>query len=252
MRFAVIGPGRAGLSLRAALVDRGWQAVRTLGRGDDLGAAAADVDVVFLAVPDRHIAAVAAEIRPGPAAVVHLSGAKTLEVLLPHDRRASLHPLVSLPDPTTGAARLVANAVFAVAGDPVAGHTVAALGGRAIEVPDEQRALYHATAAVAANHLVALAAQVERLAERAGVPATAYWELMDRTLDNVAAHGAAAALTGPAARGDRATIEAHLTAVGDHERSLYLALSDAAAELAGQDATRPGPVGQDQAAPEAQ
>jgi len=104
-------------------------------------------------------------------------------------------------------------------------------------VPDDRRAVYHAAAAVAANHLVALCGQVERLAAAAGVPAAAYWELMALTLDNVRAAGAAAALTGPAARGDLATVAAHLAAVDPAEHRLYLALADAAAHLA----SRPPP-----------
>jgi predicted short-subunit dehydrogenase-like oxidoreductase (DUF2520 family) len=87
---------------------------------------------------------------------------------------------------------------------------------------------------VAANHLVALCAQVERLAARVGVPVDAYWDMMAATLDNVAAHGPGAALTGPAARGDRATLARHIAAIGPTEEALYRVLSNAAAELAGQ------------------
>ncbi|MEM9562232.1 MAG: DUF2520 domain-containing protein [Actinomycetota bacterium] len=236
MRFRVIGPGRAGSSMADALVQRGWSDLGRLGRVDDHAGAGLDVDVVIVAVPDDAIAAVAAAVTPGSACLVHLSGAATLDRLAPHRRRASVHPLVSLPDPVVGARRLKAGATFAVAGDVAATDIVDALGGTAIEVPDERRAVYHAAAAVAANHLVALCAQVERLADAAGVPTSAYRELMARTLDNVAAGGAAAALTGPAARGDLTTVAAHLDAIDRAEHDLYLALADAAAALAG----RPG------------
>ena len=233
MRFRVVGPGRAGLSFSRALSASGWIDVGVLGRGDDVGDAAADVDVVLIAVPDDAIAEVARSIEPGSAAVVHLSGAKSLSVLEPHVRRASVHPLVSLPDSETGAARLKAGATFAVAGDPVAQRIVSALEGRPITVVEELRPLYHAAASVAANHLVVLCAQVERLAVAAGVPPEAYWELMASTLGNVATVGATAALTGPASRGDVATIGAHLAAMDREEHELYLALADAAAKLAG-------------------
>jgi predicted short-subunit dehydrogenase-like oxidoreductase (DUF2520 family) len=57
---------------------------------------------------------------------------------------------------------------------------------------------------------------------------------MSNTLDNVAASGAANALTGPAARADWATIRAHLAALpSDHDRQLYRACCAAAARLAG-------------------
>ena len=92
---------------------------------------------------------------------------------------------------------------------------------------------YHATATIAANHLTALCAQVESLATDVGVPVDAYWTLMSTTLDNVAAVGPAAALTGPAARGDWDTIRAHLAALPtDDDRALYLALCGRAAQLA--------------------
>lgn len=240
MQFIVIGPGRAGASFATALAGRGWHCAGVLGRGDDIAGAAGAVDLVLLTVPDDRIASVAAAVSPGPAVVAHTSGAKSLDVLAPHQRRASLHPLVSLPDPVTGARRLVEGGVFAVSGEPgdrsVVEAAVAALGGRAVEVDDGARALYHATAAVAANHLVALCAQVERLARRAAVPVDAYWDLMATTLENVRTAGPLPSLTGPAARGDTSTIALHLEALPTDERTLYLALANEAARLAG----RPG------------
>jgi predicted short-subunit dehydrogenase-like oxidoreductase (DUF2520 family) len=231
----LIGPGRAGRSIAEALRRRGWT-VDLLGRGDRVEDAAQEVALVVLAVPDDAIAPVAARIRPAAGAVVlHLSGSRGLDVLDPHPRRGSLHPLASLPDPEVGADRLLAGCTFAVAGDPLARCLAESFGGRALEVPDDRRALYHAAASVAANHLVALAAQVERLAGAAGVPVEAYWPLMADALGNVARVGAAAALTGPAARGDHATVAAHLRALPAAERPLYLALATAAAQLAGRD-----------------
>jgi len=234
MEFRIIGPGRAGSSMRRALEQQGWRCLGSLGRRDDPADAADGVDLVILAVPDDAIAEVARSVRPGDAILIHLSGAATLDQLEPHERRASVHPLVSMPDPDTGAERLLAGAAFAVAGDPVAGDIVAILGGTAIEVAEQHRVIYHAAAAIASNHLVALCAQVERLAAAADVPASIYWELMARSLENVASVGAAAALTGPAARGDQATLAAHQVAIGPDETPLYLALADAAAALAGQ------------------
>lgn len=211
----------------------GWVSAGDLGRQDDVTNAGDGVDLVVIAVPDHSIAAVADAITPTDAVVIHLSGSRPLSDLDTHDRVGSLHPLVSLPDPETGAARMLAGAVFAVAGDPLVADLVAAFGGRAVAVSDENRTLYHATAAVAANHLVALCAQVERLAEVVGVPAEAYWALMSGALENVSEQGAARALTGPAARADWRTIADHLAALPSEERALYEVLSRRAAELAG-------------------
>ena len=232
MRSArIVGDGRAGRALAGALGAVGWTVDGPLGRGADLSYATRDVDVLVIATPDDTISAVAASIAPGDAVVLHLSGALGLDVLTTHPRRAALHPLAALPDAETGRRRLLDGCTFAVAGDPVAAAIVADLGGRAVEVPDDRRALYHATAVVAANHLVALAGQVERLAARVGVPVDAYWDLMAGALDNVRHLGPAAALTGPAARGDRATIEHHLAALPAEERPAYEAMSAEAVRL---------------------
>jgi len=138
---------------------------------------------------------------------------------------------MALPEPIIGAARLADNGWFAVAGDPLATDLALALGGRTFPVDDEQRALYHATAAVSANHLVTLLGQVERLAASAGVPVEAFFDLARGSFDDVVSQGAVRALTGPAARGDLATIEAHQAAIPDAERELYDALTDAASRL---------------------
>jgi predicted short-subunit dehydrogenase-like oxidoreductase (DUF2520 family) len=231
----VIGPGRAGGSLAGALRRRGWT-VDTRGRRSDLAGAADGVDLVVLAVPDDALADVAATVRPRPdVPLLHLSGSRGLEVLAPHERAGSLHPLMTLPDPVTGAERLLGGCTFAVAGDRAARRLVEVLGGRPITVSDATRPLYHAAAAVAANHVTVLAAQVERLAAAAGVPADAYWPMLRAAIDNVERVGAAAALTGPAARGDLGTVSAHLDALPVDERPLYRCLATAAAHLAGHD-----------------
>lgn len=226
----VIGPGRAGLALSRALAAAGWQVEAPLGRADDLADAAHGVDLLVLATPDAAIAEVAATVDPDPHAVLaHLAGSQGLAVLGRHPRRAALHPLVSMPSPEVGAQRLAAGASFAVAGDPPAAlalveEVVSDLGGRSFTVADDHRAAYHAAAAIASNHVVALLGQVERVAAQAGVPLDAYLDLVRGSIDNVAALGPAAALTGPAARGDWATIDAHRVALPDGEREAYDAL----------------------------
>ncbi|CAN5610764.1 hypothetical protein BH20ACT2_BH20ACT2_16610 [soil metagenome] len=228
----VIGPGRAGCSLAGTLGTVGWRTVGLLGRGDDLAGAAHGVDVLVVASPDAAIAEVAAAVEPDPGAVVvHLAGSLGLDVLARHPRRASLHPLVALPDAALGAERLLAGAWFAVAGDPVVATMVAELGGRALDVAEEHRVAYHAAACIASNHLVALLGQVERVAAAAGVPLGAYLDLVRTTVDNVAVHGAAAALTGPVARGDQATVERHRAAIDRSELAAYDAMVDATRRL---------------------
>jgi predicted short-subunit dehydrogenase-like oxidoreductase (DUF2520 family) len=229
----IIGPGRAGTSLAAALAAHGWDVVGFVRRGDDLRHAADGVDVLVIATPDDAIAEVAAAIVPrADTTVMHLSGSLGLEALHPHPRRAALHPLVPLPNAAVGADRLAGGVTFAVAGDPVAAHMAASLNGRVVEVADGERAAYHAAACIAANHVVALLGQVERVAAEAGLDLEAFLPLTRAAVDDVAALGPRRALTGPAMRGDWATLSRHLDALPADERAGYQAGAALATRLA--------------------
>lgn len=230
----IIGPGRAGGALGGALERVGWTVEAPLRRGEDVRGAGTGVDLVVVATPDASIAEVAAAIAPTGAVIAHLAGSLGLDVLAPHERRAAVHPLVALPDAELGAARL-SGAWFALAGDPIAQRVAADLGGRWFEVADEDRAAYHAAAVVASNHLVALMGQVDRIAGSVGAPGEAYVALAAGALSNVAAVGPAAALTGPVARGDWATVRRHLAALDPSERAAYLAMAAEARRLVDDD-----------------
>jgi predicted short-subunit dehydrogenase-like oxidoreductase (DUF2520 family) len=213
-------------ALRAA---GGYTVMGAYGRGRALSGAAGGVDVLVIATPDGSVADVAAQVTPNPEAVVlHLSGSLGLDVLDPHPRRASLHPLVPLPNPEIGAVRLRSGVTFAVAGDPAATRLAEALGGHPVEVADELRANYHTAATVAANHLVALLGQVERIAATAGLPLSAFAGLIRAAAEDGLALGPRPALTGPASRGDWATLDRH--------RSVLGSMAGSRTELAGYDA----------------
>lgn len=232
-RVRIIGAGRAGGSFASALASVGWQVDGPIGRdAAAIAAAASDVDLVLICVGDGAVPDVAASIEPEPTCVVaHCAGSLGLDVLAPHERRAAVHPLVSLPNPTTGTERLRDDAWFATAGDGIADEVVDALGGRSFVIADEHRVEYHAAACIAANHLVALLGQVERIGAAAGAPFEAYLSLVRGAVDNVAELGPAAALTGPAARGDELTIARHLAAIDPSERDAYRAMADQARRL---------------------
>jgi len=198
-RCAIVGAGRLGHALAAALRDAGLEVEGPLGRG-----ARPEAPVVLLTVPDGEIRA-AAEATPAQL-IGHCSGATTLEVF--GDREGfSLHPLMTVTE---------GGASFAGAGCAVAGTSdralelarglAQALQMTAVEVTDEDRAAYHAAASIAANLLVTLEGAAERLAATAGVPRELLVPLARAALENWAANGAEQALTGPVARGDEATI----------------------------------------------
>ena len=215
-RCAIVGAGRLGHALVAALSAAGLQVDGPLGRGAD----PAGADAVLLCVPDAEIAAAAAAVTPGPL-VGHCSGATGLAPLAGHEA-FGLHPLVSVP--RTGAPR------FAGAGCAVAGSTeralataralAAALGMRAVQVADEDRAAYHAAASIAANFLVVLEGAAERLAATAGVQRELLAPLARGALDDWARLGAPDALTGPVVRGDEATIAVQRAAVAQRTPEL--------------------------------
>jgi predicted short-subunit dehydrogenase-like oxidoreductase (DUF2520 family) len=198
-RCAIVGAGRLGHALAEALRAAGFEVEGPLGRG-----ARPQAPVVLLTVPDGEIRA-AAEATPAQL-IGHCSGATTLDVF--GDREGfSLHPLMTVPE--HGAS--FAGAGCAVAGTSdhaleVARRLAKALRMTAVEVPDEDRAAYHAAASIAANFLVTLEGAAERLAATAGVPRELLAPLARAALENWAANGAEQALTGPVARGDEATI----------------------------------------------
>jgi predicted short-subunit dehydrogenase-like oxidoreductase (DUF2520 family) len=229
MKITLVGAGRAGNSLALALREVGHE-VR-LVHHDDLDAVGSP-DLVLITVPDDAIEAVSTALPVRDDVVVaHVAGSRGLHELRRHPRAGFLHPLVVLPNPEIGAPRLH-GALFSVGGDPLVGEVVASLGGRALYLSDEQRVVYHATASVAANHLVALMGHVQVLAESVGLALEDFLPLAQQSLSDVAALGVPRALTGPASRADMATIDAHLAAIPESERAAYVALANVAFDVA--------------------
>jgi predicted short-subunit dehydrogenase-like oxidoreductase (DUF2520 family) len=234
--LAIVGAGRLGTALAAALRDAGLEIDGPLGRGADPAGAGG----VLLCVPDAEIAAAAAAVTPG-VPVGHCSGATGLDVLTGHEAFA-FHPLMTVPHD--------GEPVFAGAGAAVAGTTARALalahelaarlGMRATTVADEDRAAYHAAASVASNFLVTLEGAAERLAATAGVDRQLLAPLVRASVENWVRLGAAGALTGPVARGDEETVERQRAAIEERAPdllALFDAMVDATRELAG----RPAP-----------
>ncbi len=231
MKITIVGAGRAGCSFAGALTSVGHDV--TLVHHDELDQLASP-QLILLTVPDDAIVDVALAIALSPNQVVaHVAGSLSLSVLGLHPRVGLLHPLMLLPSGELGSRRLI-GATYSVAGDDLMLDVAASLRGRVISLRDDQRTAYHATAVVAANHLVALMGHVGHLAESAGLSLEDFLPLAQQALADVAAVGPHAALTGPASRGDMATIDAHLAAIPESQRSTYVALANAAFELAEQ------------------
>jgi predicted short-subunit dehydrogenase-like oxidoreductase (DUF2520 family) len=223
LTFSLVGPGRVGASLAAWLAAAGARSAGRAGRGDLGRLATAGQDLLLLSVPDDVLPEVAAALaaRPQARIVLHTAGGLPAAVLGPLREAGSavgtFHPLKafprSLPDPAQAC-----GVFFALDGDPEAvllGRRLAvALGGEAAEVAAAARPLYHFAATLAAGGVTTLLAAAAEIAERLGLPpavARGYGELARGAVAQVLDSGdAAAALTGPAARGDLATVERHL------------------------------------------
>jgi predicted short-subunit dehydrogenase-like oxidoreductase (DUF2520 family) len=193
----IVGHGRVGSAIAARLRERG------------VSMPEAGAELVLLCVPDRAIAEVAQSLEPGPW-IAHTSGATPLSALDPHTRRFGLHPLQTFV-PDGGGAQLDGSyaAVTAETNEGRAhGFALAEmLGLEPFVLAEDARPLYHAGAAIASNYLVTLHAVASELFEEAGAPPEALVPLMRRTIEN------GFELTGPIARGDWETVEAHRRAI---------------------------------------
>jgi predicted short-subunit dehydrogenase-like oxidoreductase (DUF2520 family) len=194
------------------------------------------------ALPDV-VARLAALDLPAGLPVLHASGSLSTEVLAPLAAKGhavgGLHPLAAIADPVDGADRL-RGATFGVEGDgearELAERLVAACDGHVLSIQPGGKALYHAAAVFASNYAVALLGVAERLMVQAGIRPDEAQAALSRlalgAVENVAAHGPVAALTGPIARGDAATVERHLARLSGAERGVYCLLGREALKLA--------------------
>jgi predicted short-subunit dehydrogenase-like oxidoreductase (DUF2520 family) len=218
-RVGVVGAGRLGTALSAALRAAGLDVEGPAGRAE----VPRGCDAIVLCVPDAEIPAAAATVAGAAPLVGHTSGATPLRALeAAGGARFGLHPLQTFP-PDSGPE------TFRAAGCAVAGSTPEALsfatglarllGMTPFEIDDAGRAAYHAAGSVASNFVVTLLAAAERVAGGAGLaPHEAralLAPLVRRTVESVAELGPERALTGPVSRGDEATVAAQRRAVGE-------------------------------------
>ena len=99
---------------------------------------------------------------------------------------------------------------------------------RPFVIHDAHRAAYHAAASISSNFLVTVEDAAEVLLGDAGLDREILLPLIRATVENWGAEGRAA-LTGPVARGDTATVERQRAAITDRAPEL-LVLFDALVE----------------------
>jgi predicted short-subunit dehydrogenase-like oxidoreductase (DUF2520 family) len=263
-RIGVVGAGRVGAVIAAALRAAGHDVVAAAGESDAsrrrIGALLPGVpaakptdvarasDLLLLTVPDDMLSNVVTMLSASGAihagqVVVHTSGRHGLAVLEPARavgaRTIALHPAMTFTGTEVDLPRL-AGCVFGVTADEddraLAEFLVADLGGTPMWVREDHRTLYHAGLAHGANHLVTLVAEAMEILSAAGAadPAATLRPLLTAALDNALEDGDAA-LTGPIVRGDVETVRAHvadLTTTAPQTLPSYVAMARATLDRA--------------------
>jgi predicted short-subunit dehydrogenase-like oxidoreductase (DUF2520 family) len=255
LRVAVVGIGRVGSVLGAALSRAGHQVVagtgvsaESLRRAERLlpgvplvpaDEAVAQADLVLLTVPDSQLAALIQGLAATGAwqvgqLAVHTSGASGIAVFDPAVSAGvvgmALHPVMTFAGRPEDLQRLDGAAFGVTAPEefrPVAETLVLELGGEPVWVPESARPRYHAALSMGSNHLVTLVNDSRDVLAAAGVeePVRLLGPLLAASLDN-ALRLADDALTGPVSRGDRGTLEAHIHALqGTAYLQPYLAMA---------------------------
>jgi predicted short-subunit dehydrogenase-like oxidoreductase (DUF2520 family) len=264
LRVGVIGTGRVGAVLGAALARAGHR-VTALSAVSQRSLAAAgrmlpgvpvrrppevvdEADLVLLTVPDDALPGLVSGLASTGVPVagrllVHTSGRHGLGVLDPATRQGALplalHPVMTFTGRPDDLDRLAGVSFGVTAPGPLraaAEALVIEMGGEPVFLAEEDRALYHAALAGAANHLVALVAQSADLLLAAGVaePARMLSPLLFAALDNALRLGDAG-LTGPVARGDADTVAEHMAALRESSPEAlraYVALARLTADRA--------------------
>lgn len=242
--LCLVGAGKAGTGVALALASAGHRVVAVASRSDTsavaaagrLGARATGVDdlppcdVVLLGVPDAAVrsvaAAIAARLRPGTV-LWHLAGSMGTAALPagPRLRRLALHPVQAFPVPDVPEG-LMGSSWGLTCDDEVREWARAVarddLGGNVVDVSEEDRPVWHAAAVTAANGIAALLSLAETLLGSIGVGGAGdvLAPLAAAAVENARERGATTSLTGPAVRGEWATVDAHVRALQMHAPSL--------------------------------
>ena len=196
--------------------------------------------IILITTPDGEILKTAERIAglgtaPRGRTVLHTSGALAAsEVLAPLAvagfATGSLHPLVSISEPRTGAAKLH-GAFYCVEGDPAASRVarsiVKDLQGHSFQIASNSKPLYHAAAVMASGHVTALISVATEMLVQCGLDEKTarrvLLPLLESTVANLTVAEPATALTGTFARGDLITVGRHLQALSNRRLTEALA-----------------------------
>jgi predicted short-subunit dehydrogenase-like oxidoreductase (DUF2520 family) len=248
----IIGAGKVGIALGSLLqkkdyeitgaVSRSSKSLKDIARylpgvqslsiddNESIKTTASSSDIILITTQDQEIQRACKQLADISAiskshTVIHTSGAVGLSALDAASNAgasvASIHPIQSFANIDL-AIEKIAKSFFGITLDnasrektlPIVLEIIDDLYGTAIEVKDENKAIYHAASCVASNYLVSLLDLACNLYEKAGIPKetsiNAMMPLVEGTLSNIKELGTVNALTGPIARGDVSTLARHI------------------------------------------
>ncbi len=178
----------------------------------------ANADFYLLAVPDGKIEEVAGHLPDVKGMVCHTSGITPAVVLERFERYGVFYPLQTF---SKGKPVELQEVPFCLEASSPAGYSAletvaAALSRRVYSVTTEKRMKLHLAAVLVNNFTNHLFAQAEGFLEQNGLEREMLMPLMRETVEKLKALPASEAQTGPARRGDRATLRKHLEMLHAH------------------------------------
>ena len=246
----IVGTGAVGTTLALCLQAGGYPISAIISRSEARARALASrigsptalslasfdpalASLIFLCVPDDALPALADKLaihtRWTGRIVAHTSGALTAATLLPLQKAGahamSFHPVQTFANPSKKA---FSGIYVGIEGDEPAVHTGVALAQALDATPlvlqSADKARYHLAASMASNFTVTLVSAACDVLETIGIQRNEAVALLRplvmQTCTNVTTHLPEEVLTGPAARGDKNTLQQHLDALAKHQPQL--------------------------------
>jgi predicted short-subunit dehydrogenase-like oxidoreductase (DUF2520 family) len=253
--ISVIGAGKVGSTLAVMLHRSGYRILSVVSKNkksarklanltgckkysDSLSAIHPATNIILLAVPEEDVSGIAEEIASRShlhfkqLAAFHTSGPLTSDTLLPLHRKGAmvftLHPIQSFPKGSTLDQQLARmnQVTYGFEGIkaalPLARQLVKAIDGKLVQIPKEEKILYHIACVFASNYSIALLGAVEKLAKHigGGIRLSHFQPLVKTSSENAFRLTPGRALTGPIVRGSVETIEMHMRELRKTDRSL--------------------------------
>lgn len=246
-RISFVGAGNVATHLANALYAAGCDIVDICARSIDSAQALAistharaidnpseinpDVDAVIIAATDTSTPLIASQLPPVRGFVAHTSGSVPLEALSAHHGRAAvIYPLQTFSrDVYVDVAQVpffteATDEDTHLAADGIAG----LLGDNVHHADSAARVWLHIAGVFSCNFTVFMLEQARQALRQVGLPIDTVRPLVDATVTKAFLSGPIAAMTGPARRGDIATLRKQYDVLPSNiQKDIYKVVSDA-------------------------